>query len=148
MPARLPSRPSHPSPVPSAGRRAADFLARGDTLRAAGRLRQSVECYRQAIAYDGALTAAHLGLGLALWELDRRAEAIARLEEAVALDPRAHEPARCLADAYALCGHLDAARKFSRQATAAGRRTAPSGIAIVDARAPRRVAVRRSGSDG
>ena len=118
MPARLPSRPSHPSPFPSAGRRAADFLARGEALRAAGRLRQAAECYRQAIAYDGSVAAAQLGLGRALWELDRRAEAIARLEEAVALDPHGHEPARCLAAAYAHYGQLEAARKYSRQAAA------------------------------
>lgn len=79
----------------------------------------AAECYRQSIAYDGACPAAHLGLGLVLWEMDRAAEAIARLEEAVALDPRGAEAARSLAHLYAACGHPAAARKYAAQAAAA-----------------------------
>jgi tetratricopeptide (TPR) repeat protein len=139
MSARTPAHPPLPTPVPSATRRAADFLARADVLRTAGRLRQAAECYRQAIAYDGSRSAAHLGLGLALWEMGRRAEAIARLEEAVALDPRGHEPARALADAYAQCGHAGAAVKYYRQAEAAD----PSG-GPVRTRAVRRPSVKRA----
>ena len=119
MPARHPSRSPESPPFPGAARRAAAFLARGDELRTAGRHRQAAECYRQSIAYDGACPAAHLGLGLVLWEMKRPAEAVARLEEAVALDPRGHEAARSLAHLYAACGHAAAARKYSEQADAA-----------------------------
>ena len=119
MPARNPSRSPEPLPFPGAARRAAAFLARGDELRPAGHYRLAAECYRQAIAYDGACAAAHLGLGLVLWAMNRPVEAIARLEEAVALDPRGHEAARCLAQLYAACGHPAAARKYAEQAAAA-----------------------------
>ena len=119
MPARQPSRSPEPLPFPGATRRAAAFLARGEELRVAGHHRLAAECYRQSIAYDSACPAAHLGLGLVLWAMDRPTDAIARLEEAVALDPRGHEAARCLARLYAACGHAAAARKYAEQADAA-----------------------------
>jgi hypothetical protein len=103
-------------------RRAAEFVAKGDQLRARGRPRLAAECYRQAIAYDRARAAAVSGLGQALWEMGRHAEAIERLEEAVALDPAAAAPARALADAYSLSGQSMPAIKYYRQAAATPRR--------------------------
>ena len=103
-------------------RLAAEFVAKGDQLRARGRPRLAAECYRQAIAYDRARAAAVSGLGQALWDMGRHAEAIERLEEAVALDPAAAAPARALADAYSLSGQSMPAIKYYRQAAATPRR--------------------------
>lgn len=102
-------------------RRASEFVAKGDRLRARGRPRLAAECYRQAIAYDRA-PAAVSGLGQALWAMGRHAEAIERLEEAVALDPAGAAPARALADAYSLSGQSMPAIKYYRQAAAPPRR--------------------------
>ena len=75
-----------------AARRAAEFVARGDELRADGRARLAAECYRQAIAYDCTLARAYGGLGSALSAMGRHAEALEQFEKAVALVPSAAAP--------------------------------------------------------
>jgi hypothetical protein len=62
---------------------------------------------------------AAVGLGVALWGMGRRDEAVAQLEAAVALDPAGFAAARALADAYYASGHPMAALKYYLQAAAA-----------------------------
>ena len=63
-------------------------LQRGAELMAGRRFGDALECFRRAEALGETGFDAHFGLGSALLDTDREADAIAELERAVALEPR------------------------------------------------------------
>ena len=58
-----------------------------ETLRRYGRYEDAVATYRAAIAIDGGFAPAYAGLGIALFQWERYAEAIEALERSLALQP-------------------------------------------------------------
>jgi tetratricopeptide (TPR) repeat protein len=84
------------------------FLALlGEAERRLKNPRRSVELNRQALKADESFAQARYYLGLALFDLGQRDEAIRELERVVASDPKLVEPYLSLGTAYADAGRLD-----------------------------------------
>jgi tetratricopeptide (TPR) repeat protein len=85
-----PAGPRNPQDLEGAAREdgsPAALESRGGwALGAAGRWEEAEAAFRRSLARDSGLAAAHNGLGLSLWQLGRRDEAVRSLTEALRLD--------------------------------------------------------------
>jgi tetratricopeptide (TPR) repeat protein len=113
--------------LPAEGRRHLDRAPPGDRSPAwmwllgrahyqDGALDEADHCWRQAVQADPRLTDAWIDLGRLALARNRPEEAIAPLERAAALDPRAYAPAYHLALAYRRLGQSGRAEHYLRRA--------------------------------
>src|SRR6185369_6773095 len=72
-------------PPPALAARALANLA--EVYRAGGRIRQALDCYGRAIAADPGVAEIHYNLGVLLYETGQLQDAVARVEQATALQP-------------------------------------------------------------
>jgi tetratricopeptide (TPR) repeat protein len=85
---------------------------------------RAIEYFRQALARDGQMAVAWVGLGLSLTRVDRPADAIAALQKAIAIEPGMSEAYYALGQAYRKAGDDERSRgafEKARELQAAGR---------------------------
>ena len=92
---------------------------RGALAHAAGRNEDAVELICRAIALDGKVPDFHYNLALALWALDRRAEAIRHWVRAIALNPNFAQARLNLGNALREQGRYNIDRTTARRRGAA-----------------------------
>jgi len=90
--------------------------ALGETLRKEGNLRESLTCFRQAIAMDPALASAHFHLGLRVQRQHLHDQAEACFKKALEIEPDQQEVYACLGRLYQKLGRMDEAAAAFRQA--------------------------------
>jgi tetratricopeptide (TPR) repeat protein len=88
----------------------------GRTYHQDGALDEAGRYWREAVRADPGLTDAWIELGRLALARNRPEEAIAPLERAAGLEPRAYAPAYHLALAYRQVGRLDLAERYRRRA--------------------------------
>jgi tetratricopeptide (TPR) repeat protein len=85
---------------------------------------RAIEHFRQALARDGRMAVAWVGLGLSLTRLDRTPDAIAALQKAIAIEPGMSEAYYALGQAYRRAGDDERSRgafEKARELQLAGR---------------------------
>jgi tetratricopeptide (TPR) repeat protein len=85
---------------------------------------RAIEHFRQALARDGQMAVAWVGLGLSLTRLDRTPDAIAALQKAIAIEPGMSEAYYALGQAYRRAGDDERSRgafEKARELQLAGR---------------------------